>query len=138
MLKLVFTAHLLTCLLLTGLIWTVQLVHYPAFRFIDKERFTEYAKFHQFRISLFVVPLMLIELTSGALLAFSNFTLENGINITILAVIWAVTVFISMPCHKKLQEGHNEWVIDRLVLTNWIRTVGWTLRSAALIAVILT
>ena len=49
---------------LTGLIWTVQLVHYPAFRYIAEKRFTEFGAIHQRRIRLVVGPLMRIEFSS--------------------------------------------------------------------------
>ena len=56
------------CLLLTGLIWTVQLVHYPSFQFIEKDSFVEFEKFHQRKISILVIPLMILEV----LLSFYN------------------------------------------------------------------
>ena len=64
------------CLLLTGLIWTVQLVHYPSFQFIEKDSFVEFEKFHQRKISILVIPLMILEV----LLSFYNlFTSKLGL-----------------------------------------------------------
>lgn len=50
---------------LIGLIWTIQLVHYPLFSVVGDESFTEYAKGHASRITLIVAPLMLLELVSS-------------------------------------------------------------------------
>ncbi len=49
-----------TCLL-TGLIWTIQVVHYPLFAHVGRETFIDYQAKHARRITFVVGPLMLIE-----------------------------------------------------------------------------
>ena len=55
-------AHFAVSWALFGLIWTVQLVHYPAFRYIQEGQFTAFQHFHMQGITLIVLPLMLAEL----------------------------------------------------------------------------
>lgn len=44
-----------------------------------------------------------------------------------VAAVWLVTFLISVPIHTKLQEhGHSEALVEKLVLTNWVRTGLWT------------
>ena len=47
---------------MTGLIWTIQLVHYPTFDHVADDHFADFAKFHASRISLIVLPAMIVEL----------------------------------------------------------------------------
>ena len=48
----------------------------------------------------------------------------------LVAIIWASTALIQVPCHAKLVEGFDARAHRRLVDTNWIRTIAWTLRGA--------
>ena len=47
----------------------------------------------------------------------------------VLAVVLGSTVFLSVPLHARMSRGHDERTGRRLVLTNWPRTVGWTVRG---------
>jgi hypothetical protein len=47
----------------------------------------------------------------------------------------AVTVGISVPCHRRLSAAYDGAVLDRLVHTNWYRTVAWT--AGGLVAVVM-
>ena len=60
-------AHLFSTFFLTGLIWIVQLVHYPGFNFVDANDFVAFEKFHTNKISAIVIPLMFCELLTGAI-----------------------------------------------------------------------
>jgi hypothetical protein len=47
----------------------------------------------------------------------------------LLGLIWASTLFIQMPPHKRLGRGYDAALIDRLVLSNWLRSGLWSVRS---------
>ena len=49
--------------------------------------------------------------------------------VTLMIVIWVATIALSVPCHEKLSLGFDASAHRRLVLTNWIRTIAWTLRG---------
>ena len=126
--------HLSLCLFMTGLIWLIQLVHYPSFAFVEENNFSQFESFHTQRISLIVMPVMIAELISGLYLLPSNASTPLFMtSLVILGIIWASTFIFSVPCHYQLNNGKNNKVIKRLVLTNWPRTIGWSLRSGLLI-----
>jgi hypothetical protein len=125
------------CLILCGLVWTIQLVHYPAFYFVSQTTFKYFSTFHSNKITYFVAPLMLLETITGTLILYfvpSILTLINliGILITVL-----VTFFISIPLHDKLAVKKFYPEIEKLIYTNWIRTFLWTTRSFLLMTMVL-
>ncbi len=121
----------------TGLIWTIQLVHYPSMRFVSRDKFELFHSFHQLRISIIAMPLMAIELITSIILFMQNIENESSlifkINLIIVTLIWFSTIFIQVPLHQKLSKGKKNSLIDKLVLTNWFRTVLWTLKSILII-----
>ena len=73
--------------------------------------------------------MMLLELISGVFL-LRRFHSEPllWINLVLLAGIWLSTLFLSVPIHSELGHGQDQNKIDRLVKTNWPRTILWSLR----------
>lgn len=130
--------HAIPTLLMTGVIWIIQVVHYPLYRRVGVASFAAYEKEHCARIAFVVLPLMTMELALASLLAIAppqgHATLARA-GFALLAVVWLSTFFVQVPCHRRLEAGFDAVSADRLVATNWIRTVAWTLRSA--IAVVL-
>ena len=123
--------------MLTGLIWTIQIIHYPLFLKISPADFNRYEAQHCARITWIVAPLMLLELLcSSARLVLSNYNYQSSLLFSLVAVIWLATAFVQMPLHTKLQAGWNEVLIKKLVSSNWIRTIAWTARAVILFSVI--
>ena len=128
-------ANLFVTFALIGLIWTIQLVHYPSFHFVAESKFTQFEKLHTRRIGIVVAPLMLTEiLVSAALALASGFSLKYAVCLGIVVLIWLCTYFLSVPCHKKLAEGKDIQVIRRLVSTNWPRTLLWSAKGVIILA----
>jgi hypothetical protein len=50
----------------------------------------------------------------------------------IVIVIWASTGLIQVPLHDRLGRGFDADAHRLLVTTNWIRTVGWSVRACGL------
>lgn len=123
---------------MTGLIWYIQLVHYPAFRFVEGMQFSKFHNFHSIRTGYIVMPVMILELISSAALWFSEdwFSL-NAIGFYLVAAIWASTFFLSVPIHSLLKQVRDKGAIERLIKTNWIRTILWTFKSALSMFVLL-
>jgi hypothetical protein len=125
-------------LFMTGLIWLIQILHYPSYRFIDRLQFSNYQNFHVKNITLVVGPIMLIEVFSGLyLLLQNNFNLFFSINFIGLLIIWVSTLIFSVPNHNKLHLGYQESTITQLNHSNWIRTLLWTTRSFLLSYILL-
>lgn len=138
MVKQLIIIQLLVTSALTGLIWIVQLVHYPGFRYVDQTQFVDFQYHHMRSISYVVVPLMLVELVL-ACWSQTAFWGKNEVYLIstasiLLIVIWLVTFLVSSPIHSQLvTRGYDEKLIARLVNTNWIRTLAWSLRLGTLV-----
>jgi len=133
LLEVVLLANLASSLVMTGLIWFVQIVHYPLFASVGAREFAGYEKKHSQLTSLVVGPPMLIEAASALGLAF----LSQGrlaawavwVGLALVAFIWLSTAAIQVPCHSRLEAGFDSRIHRKLVRSNWTRTVAWTLRS---------
>jgi uncharacterized membrane protein len=124
---------------MAGLIWFVQIVHYPLFHTVQDETFKVYERKHQQLTGYVVLPLMIAELiTSITLFLQEPHALWNQVQLALLAVNWLSTFFIQMPLHGKLSQGKNDQAILLLVRTNWLRTVCWTARSVIFAGVLLS
>ena len=133
--------NLILSLIAVGLIWTIQLVHYPSMQFISKDKFIDFHNFHSLRISLIAMPLMGLELITSFLLLYNN--LENSIqilflvNFIIVLLIWLSTFMIQVPFHKILSKGKDSNIISKLTLSNWLRTFLWTIKSILMVMIFL-
>jgi len=116
---------------LIGLIWHVQIVQYPLFLEVGHEAFSRYHAGHCLRISFVVGPLMLLEVATAAWLLWSG---ERDVfflgSLALIAVIWLATALVQVPIHNELTvKGWSAELIQKLVLTNWVRTVAWSVRG---------
>lgn len=125
--------HFACCCFLTGLIWLIQLVHYPSFRFVNASEFSAFHRFHSFYITFIVGPAMGLELLTGILLVQKNDTPFLTLNLGLILGIWIFTFFVSVPLHNRLEKSKSADLIQWLVLSNWPRTILWSLRSGALL-----
>ncbi len=130
-----FLIQLLSSVMMVGIIWFVQIVHYPLFSLI-KEGFTAYEKMHMRRTSYVVGPIMLIEMVSAIFLVGQ---LESAflsrlasLNLVILVLIWLSTLLFQVFQHQKLSVRFTHQAHNRLVHSNWLRTIFWTIKSAVL------
>jgi hypothetical protein len=123
-----------------GVIWIIQIIHYPLFSFVGKENFINYELQHIQKTSMVIALPMLIELLSfGGLLYFCNSFRQSKlfwVSGLLIAIIWLVTFIVSVPQHNILSQGFNQKAIDLLVQSNWIRTICWSLRVILLIPLI--
>ncbi len=121
--------HLALAAFMTGLIWFVQLVHYPLFASVGRESFVAYEKRHAFRTSLIVAPVMLAEAGAAVwLLVRTPGDVLVMIGAALLLVIWLSTALVQAPCHGRLARGYTARDARRLVRSNWVRTGAWSAR----------
>ena len=115
---------------LVGLIWTIQMVHYPLFAQVGPEHFVAYHRRHTRESTLVVGPLMLAELVTAALLVLEgNRDPWLLASLPLLALIWISTGFVQIPLHNTLTTGFDAHAHRRLVTTNWWRTAAWSARG---------
>ncbi len=126
---------------MTGLIWFVQVVHYPLFARVGAGQFVDYEDQHTRRTTLVVAPVMIIEaLAALALLLLApagGLRTLAWLGALLLLVIWISTAAVQVPCHRRLARGFEPLVAHRLSGTNWIRTVAWSLRSLVAAAMLI-
>jgi hypothetical protein len=119
--------------LMTGLMWYVQLVHYPSFLLVKDNQFQKFHQFHTTATSSVVMLPMVLEMVSALFLIMAKPQEKMLYAIFVLLVaVWSVTFFVSVPAHNELAKGYNENIVNHLIGTNWIRTISWTLKSVLL------
>jgi len=126
---LVLVAHAAAAWAMTGLIWFVQVVHYPLMGAVGASGFAAYHAAHSRLTTLVVGPLMLVEAACAVWIALERPSTVAWVGLGLLAVVWGATFFVSVPRHNLLAAGFDAAVIDSLVATNWIRTIAWTVRA---------
>ena len=133
-------AHVAATLTMFGVILVVQVVHYPLFGKVGPDVFAAYQAGHTRLITYVVFPPMVIELlTAIALVWLRPFGLpawQVWAGLALVGVIWLSTAFLQVPLHSALATGFDADVHRRLVVTNWVRTVAWSLRAALVLAML--
>ena len=122
--------HLTATSVMVGVIWVIQLVHYPSFHFVKLKQYTSFQRFHMSRISYVVIPAMLTELFTLILIIISMDQIDTLVlaSAILLIFIWLMTAVFFSGVHQKLTLGYDQTVVDKLVKLNWGRTLLWTLR----------
>jgi uncharacterized membrane protein len=125
--------HAAACWFLTGLVWFVQLVHYPLMGEVGTERFVRYEQLHQRRTTWIVAPAMTLEAALALWLlleppAGAPWWLAAA-GAALLAGIWLSTFAVQAPLHARLAEGFDPAAHRRLTASNWWRTFAWSLRA---------
>lgn len=125
--------HLVSTLLMVGIIWFVQIVHYPLMIYVGQDRFREYSDTNRARTTWVVGGPMLIEaLTAAALIAWYPERLLSRpflASIFLLLLIWISTAVWQIPLHARLALGFNPQAIRQLARSNWLRTIAWSVRA---------
>ena len=122
---------------MVGLIWLIQIVHYPLFKVVGINEFQTYHNRHSVMITPIVGPVMVIELISSILLVIfppKNVSLTIPIiGVILVFIIWASTAFLQIPQHNVLANAYELEAHNLLVQTNWIRTIAWSMRGFLLL-----
>jgi hypothetical protein len=100
---------------------------------VGADGFVDYEAAHKVRITYIVFPAMLLELgTAVALLWLRPDVVPPWMvwtGLALVGVVWASTAFVQVPLHNTLSSGFDADAHARLVASNWVRTVAWTLRA---------
>lgn len=125
---------------MTGVIWYVQVVHYPLMPRAERAGFAGFEAEHQRRTTWIVAPAMLLEAAAAVALAAGA---TPGVpraatlaGLALLAGVWLATVRVQVPLHTRLQRGFDATTHRRLVRSNWVRTALWSMRAALAIGMI--
>jgi hypothetical protein len=133
-------AHSFVTAMMTGIIWFVQLVHYPLFPLASGQNYPLYHRRHEQGITRVVVPLMLAELVTavGLLFRFPAGVSRSlfYLSLVLLAILWLSTFALQVPQHRRLESGFEFAAWQALARTNWVRTLIWSLRLAILFLIL--
>lgn len=129
----VWLLHMLAASAMLGVIWIVQVVHYPLFADVSRDHYVKYHQGHVRKITYVVLPLMGVELVSAVIFCVGAHPLMLGHpawlgSVALLVVVWISTAMVQVPLHNRLARGFESLTHHQLVLSNWIRTLAWTLR----------
>ena len=139
--NLVLIVNLVSTWTMVGVIWFVQIVHYPLLSIIPVESASSVAVEHQRRTGLVVgAPMFLEGVTTLMLLVM----VPSGVAWFVpwlagipLAVALGATIFLSVPRHERMAKQPDPQVGRELVSTNWVRTIAWSLRGVIVAGMVL-
>ncbi len=138
--RLTLLACVASTLFMTGLIWFVQVVHYPLFGAVAREDFGRYHVLHSQRTTWVVIVPMLVELITsfvltqqrpagvGPALAWAGFAAA--------LLTWLSTAFVQVPLHGRLGAGFDPSAHAALVSTNLARALFWTAHAAVVLVML--
>lgn len=128
--------HAAATVALAGLVWFVQVVHYPLFARVGRDAFADYEADHVRRTTRLVTPLMLVEAGTAVLLLALDPSALTVTGAALLAVVWTSTALVQVPLHRRLERGFTADAHRRLVRSNALRTAAWTGRAVVALALL--
>jgi len=133
-------ANAAATLFMVGVIWFVQVVHYPLFARVGPPDFSAYSIRHTRLTGLVVGPPMLLEAATAIALVVWT---PPGISVSLVwtglllvAGIWLSTALLQAPRHTTLGRGFDPAAHRFLVTSNWLRTVLWSLRGLVVLCIL--
>ena len=136
----IFWLNLASTWYMVGLIWLIQLVHYPLFNYVGIEEFTVFHENHKILITPVVGIVMIVELVTSVILLFQNSCVTRNwlsiFGIILLGIIWFSTIYFQIPFHNALSTKFNENTLIMLINTNWIRTICWSVRGITVLLIL--
>ncbi|MFM1903366.1 MAG: hypothetical protein RLZZ440_1266 [Planctomycetota bacterium] len=120
--------------MMCGVIWFVQLVHYPQLGDVPGEAGREYARRNRQRTAWVVLPPMIVEAVAAVWCAVwppaGVAPALTYVGLGLVVAAWLSTLLVQMPLHERLgREGSRPDLVGRLVASNWLRTLLWTGRA---------
>lgn len=121
-----------------GMIWFLQLNHYPLYASVGRDAFREYITAHNQRLLLPVILPSLLAFASSIALVFRHPDVVPDWSVWLVVASNAVTALSTAlmqgPAHSALaRHGYSAPIIRKVLATNWLRTAAWTANGALLI-----
>lgn len=123
---------------MTGLIWFVQVVHYPLFAQVGSEAFGGYHNAHVRLVTRVVLVPMVAELLTSLWLVYEP---PSGVGsqlplfgLAAAVLVWLSTILIQVPLHQGLADAFVPRTHQRLVATNAGRAWLWTAHAGIVLA----
>ncbi len=126
---------------MVGLIWFVQVVHYPLLAVVPVEAAQSVAVVHQRRTAWVVMAPMAVQgFASLALLKWVPVGVDQWmpwVSAACVGIALLSTVLLSVPRHARMAENPTSTIGHELVVTNWPRTIAWSPSGILLAAMLL-
>lgn len=126
-------ANAAATLVMVGIIWFVQRVHYPLLAVVSTDRAVDVAVEHQRRTGQIVGLPMAIEGVSTLVLLVTRpdevALIWPWLGALLLAVALGSTILLSVPRHAIMASRPDPETGRSLVRTNWPRTIAWSARG---------
>lgn len=129
-------AHAACALFMAGVVWFVQVVHYPLMRRVNPERFAGFMEEHVRRTGWVLAPVTAVEALTGLYLRYEVASMLLTVNLVLLGTAWASTLFVQLPQYRRLMEGHHAETLAKLIRWNLLRTLAWTAHAATALAIV--
>jgi hypothetical protein len=130
----ILATHVAVTWILIGMIWYVQLVHYPLLAIAGRAGDPAAVRGQARRMRWVMGLPMLVELLAAlALVNWPPAPAAQGlalVGLGLLLVIWTSTLALQRPDSARLAQEFDPAIHARLVRSNWLRTVLWSLRGA--------
>lgn len=109
------------------LIWMVQVIIYPSFKYYGAENLKRWHGKYTRRISFIVQPLMIAQVILNISRCIQDPSKSHIVACLAIAGIWLITFLVFVPYHKRINSGNLENdLLRKLVNWNWMRTALWT------------
>ncbi len=137
MASIAYLANLASTWFMVGLIWFVQVVHYPLMSEVGGDRFAGYEAKHSAWTTWVVMPAMLLELGSAIALLFVRPSTMSAplawVGLALVAAAWLSTGLLQVPQHNRLLVAFDADAHALLESSNWLRTAAWSVRGVLLL-----
>lgn len=113
---------------LVVLIWMVQLLIYPSFRYFATKNLYLWHEHYTKFMAIIVLPLMASQLIISIINLINALNLISIVHFSLVLLTWLTTLLFFVPLHNRISNKTitNNTLSDLLVL-NWLRVVLWTL-----------
>ena len=117
--------NFLISIFMFSVILMTQIVNYPLFSNISQNQLINYHSSYVKKISYIVIPAMSSEIAVALFLFYYHNSFLTISSLSVIILIFISTMYIQVPIHNKISKD----LIKKLILTNWIRTILWLLKS---------
>ncbi|NND05987.1 MAG: hypothetical protein HKN87_06390 [Saprospiraceae bacterium] len=109
------------------LVWLVQLVIYPGFRYYSEVDMKRWHQPYSKRMTIIVLPLMVSQLLVYCYLNIKDVSVQSLFTLLLVISTWIITFRLAVPLHQEIDLSvDSNASIVKLVRVNWIRTAIWT------------
>ena len=121
-------ARLLLDFGLVVLIWMVQLLIYPSFKYYSTTSLLKWHSRYTFNMGLIVIPLMFGQLIIYTVQVFQEQSFFNVFGMIVVILLWLSTFLQFVPLHQAITNNKFSGnTLSQLVVRYWIRTTLWSI-----------